>query len=142
MLAERSSRLRAEREGEDREGETEIMRSSHGNQDARSHRGRFSLTRHLTGRSWNTCVDTIGTALWRVADQDRLASDCAMAFFDTAADKALHVNVTHPHPTRRISGWTGPGRTASGFVYNRTFAATPTPQILRHVRDMAFADRA
>jgi len=94
------------------------------------------------GRSWNACVDTIGTALWRDADQDGLTSDCAMAFFDTGADEALHVNVTHPHPTRRISGWTGPGHTAAGFVYNRTFDATPTPQILRHVRDMAFAARA
>jgi len=118
------------------------MRSSNGNRTPRAQPGRFSLTRHLMGGSWNACVDTIGTALWRVADQDRLASDCAMAFFDTEADEALHVNVTHPHPTRRISGWTGPGRTAAGFVYNRTFAATPTPQILRHVRDMAFAARA
>ena len=118
------------------------MRSSIGNQAPRARPGRLSLTRNLMGGSWNTCVDTIGTALWRVEDQDRLASDCAMAFFDTAADKALHVNVTHPHPTRRISGWTGPGRTAGGFVYNRTFASTPTPQILRQVRDMAFAARA
>lgn len=94
------------------------------------------------GGSWNACVDAIGTAMWHSEDQHRLANDCTMSFFDTAADQALHVNVLHLHPTKRISGWSGPGRTAGGFVYNRTFAATPTPQILRHVRAMVFAEQA
>ena len=104
--------------------------------------GRFSLTRNLTGGSWNACVDAIGTALWRGKDPHGLASDCTMAFFDTAADETLHVNVTHPHPTKRIDGWTGPGQTADGFVYNRRFNRVPTPRILRDVRDMVFAARA
>jgi len=104
--------------------------------------GRFSLTRNLTGGSWNACVDAIGTALWRIKDPDALVSDCTMAFFDTTADEALHVNVTHQHRTKRIAGWAGPGQTADGFVYNRRFGHVPTPQILRDVRDMVFAARA
>jgi len=123
-------------------GWTEIMRSTNANHALPGRPGRLSLTRNLMGSSWSACVDAIGTALWRVEDHQRLATDCTMAFFDTSADTALHVNVTHPHPTKRISGWTGPGHTAGGFVYNRTFAATHTPQILRHVREMVFAEQA
>ena len=119
-----------------------IMTSANEHQAPAARPGRLSLSRDLTGESWTACVNAVGRALWRVEDQHRLASDCTMAFFDSAADKALHVNVTHSHPTKRISGWTGPGRTAGGFVYNRTFAATLPTQILRHVRDMAFADPA
>ena len=65
-----------------------------------------------------------------------------MAFFDTATDASLHVNVTHQRPTKPVRGWMGPGATVGGFVYNRTFDTTPTPQILRHVREMVFADQA
>ena len=115
------------------------MRTTHRNQTASAPTGRFSLTRNLIGGSWTKCVDAIGTALWHFEARHSLATDCTMAFFNTVDDEALHVNVTHPHRTKRIRGWTGPGETAGGFVYNRTFEAAPTPQILRHVRDMVFA---
>jgi hypothetical protein len=78
---------------------------------------RLSSTRSLTGASWT-------------------------AFFEVPADETLHVNVTHREPTKGIRGWAGPGRTSEGFVHNRTFAAAPTAQILRRVRDMVFADPA
>ena len=118
------------------------MTSTHTSQPPRERMGRFSLTRNLRGGSWTACVDAIGTALWRFKDSHAVASDCTMAFFDTTADQALHVNVTHQHRTKRVEGWTGPGETAGGFVYNRTFAHSATPQILRHVRDMVFAGPA
>ena len=104
--------------------------------------GRFSLTRNLTGAKWTTSVDAIGTALWRFTDGHSFAGDCALAFFELPADKALHVNVTRRHRSKRMDGWIGPGDTAGGFVYNRTFDRAPTTQILRHVREMAFAELA
>jgi hypothetical protein len=118
------------------------MRTIDGTQAPPERTGRFSLTRNLIGGSWTACVDAIETAMWRFKDEHSLASDCTMAFFEIAADETLHVNVTHRHRTKRIRGWTGPGHTADGFVYNRTFDRTPTSQILRHVRDMVFAARA
>lgn len=118
------------------------MTSTHTNPAPPERMGRFSLTRNLRGGSWTACVDAIGTALWRFKDSQAVGTDCTMAFFDTTADQALHVNVTHQHRTKHVEGWTGPGETAGGFVYNRTFSRTPTPRILRHVRDMVFAGRA
>jgi len=103
--------------------------------------GRLSSTRRLPGESWTRCVDAIETGIWRFKEAHPLASDCQVAFFGMAPDETLHVNVTHRQRTKRIPGWAGPGRTIDGFVHNRTFAA-PTAQILRHVRDMVFADRA
>ena len=103
---------------------------------------RLSSTRWLAGASWTACVDAIEADIWRFKDEHPLASDCRVAFFEVPADETLHVNVTHRELTKRIRGWAGPGRTSEGFVHNRTFAATPTAQILRHVRDMVFADPA
>jgi len=103
--------------------------------------GRLSSTRRLPGASWTSCVDAVEAGIWRFNEAHPLASDCQVAFFEVASDETLHVNVTHRRLTKRIGGWAGPGRTSDGFVHNRTFAA-PTAQILRHVRDMVFADRA
>jgi len=103
--------------------------------------GRLSSTRRLPGASWACCVDAVEAGIRRFNEAHPLASDCQVAFFEVASDETLHVNVTHRQLTKPISGWAGPGRTSDGFVHNRTFAA-PTAQILRHVRDMVFADRA
>jgi hypothetical protein len=102
----------------------------------------LSSTRRLLGVSWTACVDTIETAMWRFKALHPLASDCKVAFFEVAADETLHVNVTHRQLTKPISGWAGPGQTSEGFVHNRTFAAPSSTKIVRHVRDMVFADRA
>jgi hypothetical protein len=104
-----------------------------------NHTGRFSSTRKLLSTSWAADVDAVDAAMRRFNDDHPLASDCTVAFFEIAADEKLHVNVTHRHLTKEIRGWAGPAHTPAGFVHNRTFAVTPTTQIVRHVRDMVFA---
>jgi hypothetical protein len=101
--------------------------------------GHLTSTRKLLSASWAADVDAIETAVRRFKDDHPLAGDCNVAFFEIAADEKLHVNVTHRHLTREIRGWAGPASTADGFVHNRTFADTPTTQIVRQVRDMVFA---
>ena len=137
------------RSGE-RRRETIGRRGKEMKQDSKSRRrgitrpartGRLSSTRRLPGASWACCVDAVEAGIRRFNEAHPLASDCQVAFFEVASDETLHVNVTHRRLTKRIGGWAGPGRTSDGFVHNRTFAA-PTAQILRHVRDMVFADRA
>jgi len=70
---------------------------------------------------------------WRFNDERGLASDCEVVFFEIAADEKLHVNVTHRRLTREIRGWAGPADTPDGFVHNRTFGATPAPQLVRNI---------
>ena len=105
----------------------------------REHAGRLSSTRKLLSASWAADVDAIETAMWRFENEHPLADDCAVAFFEIAADEKLHVNVTHRHLPKGIRGWAGPANTPDGFVTNRTFASIPTTRIVRQVRDMVFA---
>jgi len=102
--------------------------------------GRLLSTRSRLSASWDADVDAIEQEIWRMTDAHPLSSDCTVAYFEIATDQKLHVNVTHQHQTREIRGWAGPAHTADGFVHNRTFAAMPPPQIVRHVREMIFAD--
>jgi hypothetical protein len=104
--------------------------------------GQLTSTRRLLGGTWAACVDAVETAMWRFKAEHPLASDCNVAFFEVAADETLHINVTHQHVTRAISGWAGPGRTSDGFVHNRIFAPASKVQVVRHVRDMVFAGPA
>jgi hypothetical protein len=81
------------------------------------------------------------TAIRRFKDDGSLTNECHVAFFEMAADAHLHVNVTHRHLTRTVTGWAGPGRLPDGFVHNRRFVDTQSGQIIRHVREMVFAPR-
>ena len=91
---------------------------------------------------WTCDVETVERAIGRMSEHRAVTTPCRVVLFEVARDGQLHVNVTHQHRTKHVEGWTGPGETAGGFVYNRTFPHAPTPHILRHVRDMVFADRA
>ena len=101
--------------------------------------GRLTSTRRLLSASWAADVDAIETAMQRFKADHPLAGDCAVAFFEIAADEKLHVNVTHRRLTKAIAGWAGPADTPVGFVHNRTFGATAAPKLVRHVREMVFA---
>ena len=100
-------------------------------------------TRHklLTG-SWTADVEMLETAIGRFTNERPLANGCQVAFFEIPGDAELHVNVTHRHPTVAIRGWVGPASLPGGFVHNRRFGDTPPNQILRHIRNMVFADSA
>jgi hypothetical protein len=103
--------------------------------------GRLTSTRKRLNAAWSAAVDSVEAAIWRFNDEHALASDCEVVFFEIAADEKLHVNVTHRRLTKEIRGWAGPADTPDGFVHNRIFGATPTPQLVRNIREMVFAGR-
>jgi hypothetical protein len=63
-------------------------------------------------------------------------------FFEIAGDECLHVNVTHRYEPKIVSGWAGPGSIPDGFVHSRTFGDMSEREMLRHIRDIVFAERA
>jgi hypothetical protein len=89
--------------------------------------------------SWIADVETMERAVERFTVNERIATDCHVAFFEIAGDGELHVNVTHQHPTPVVRGWAGPARLPNGFVHNRRFAHAPPSRIVRHIRNMVFA---
>ncbi len=99
-------------------------------------------TKHklLTG-SWTTEVEALETAIGRFHTGRPLTNDCEVVFFEVVRDGHLHVNVTHKHVTRGVSGWAGPASLPQGFVHNRTFGETPPGRMMRDIRDMVFAAR-
>jgi hypothetical protein len=99
----------------------------------------ITITRKLLTASWVSGVDTVETAIRRFRPDKVPANDCQIVFFEIAGDERLHVNVTHQKPTRSANGWAGPARVAAGFVHNRTFGDVPPKQMIRHIRQMAFA---
>ena len=100
------------------------------------------LTKHkLLTDAWTGDVQVIQAAIRRFESERPLTNDCQVVFFEMADDRHLHVNVMHKYPTKKVSGWAGPGSLPDGFVHNRTFDHTPTHQIIRHIRDMVFAAR-
>ena len=95
----------------------------------------------LLTSSWTADVQGLETAINRFNQDGRVTNDCEVAFFEVARDTHLHVNVTHRHQTRAISGWAGPASMPAGFVHNRTFDHTSPGQVIRHIREMVFAAR-
>jgi hypothetical protein len=95
----------------------------------------------LLTRAWTTDVATLETAIGQFTERRPLTTDCHVVFFEIAGDDDLHVNVTHQHPTREVRGWAGPGRLPDGFVHNRRFGDAAPAQILRHIREIVFAER-
>jgi hypothetical protein len=100
-------------------------------------------SRHkLLTSSWTADVETFERAIGRFTLDRPLANDCHVVFFEVPGDGQLHVNVTHQHQTMAVRGWAGPARLPDGFLHNRRFDDTPPRQIIRHIRDMVFADSA
>jgi hypothetical protein len=91
--------------------------------------------------AWTTDVRTLETGI-RDFGASASYADYQVSMFEVAGDPSLHVNVTHPHETKPVKGWAGPGVTAAGFVHNRTFDSTSTESILHDIRRMVFAPRA
>jgi len=109
--------------------------------DLYSRNGDLSSTRKLLTETWIKRVETAEIAIRGFKSKRPLTNDCRVAFFEMADDASLHVNVTHRYPTKEISGWAGPGAMPEGFVHNRRFGRRSPAQMIRHIRDMVFADR-
>jgi hypothetical protein len=98
-------------------------------------------TRHkLLTSSWTVDVETLGKAVGRFTGDRPAANHCQVVFFESPVDSQLHVNVTHQHPTIAVRGWAGPARLPDGFLHKRRFDDGPRLQIIRHIRDMVFAE--
>src|SRR5688500_14854681 len=95
----------------------------------------------LLTQSWAGDVAAMEKAIGRFTVDRRLTNECQVVFFEMDRDAHLHVNITHKHLTKAATGWAGPGNVPDGFVHNRTFGDTPQSQIVRHIRDMVFAER-
>jgi hypothetical protein len=92
----------------------------------------------LTG-AWTMDVKSLEAALGRVKPEAGVNGHCRVTFFEVAGDRNLHVNVMHHAATEGVLGWAGPGATADGVVYNRTFNRMPRYQVLRQIKNMIFA---
>ena len=116
------------------------LRIGNGNR-GRDGAGAVTTKHRLLTSSWKADVARLETAIGRFTADRPLANDCQVVFFEVAGDGLLHVNVTHRHATMAVPGWAGPGRLPDGFVHNRRFGDTPPSQMIRHIRDMVFAER-
>lgn len=91
----------------------------------------------LLTATWTADVKALEMALGRIADA-RVSRDCRVTFFEVAGDQQLHVNVTRRSTTGDVTGWSGPGTTSSGVVYNRRFSRIPRYQVLRRIKEVVF----
>lgn len=100
-------------------------------------------TRHiLVSRSWTAQVEALEAAINGFAPDGHSTNECEVVFFEIAGDDRLHVNVTHRYERKVVSGWAGPGIIPDGFVHSRTFGDIPRSEMMRHIRDIVFAERA
>ena len=96
----------------------------------------------LLTEEWTADVRLLETAIEKFDNKQELTNDCRVVMFEVPRDKNLHVNVTHSLKTKSVAGWAGPGSVPGGFVSNRTFGAMLPGRIVRHIRDMVFAETA
>ena len=94
----------------------------------------------LLTEEWTADVRLLEAAIERFDAKRELANDCRVVMFEVPRDRHLHVNVTHAQKTKPVAGWSGPGSVPGGFVSNRTFGAMLPGRIVRHIRDMVFAE--
>jgi hypothetical protein len=99
----------------------------------------ISARHHLLTDSWTSDVEDLETAIGRFKTDRNVVNQCEVMFFEIAGDGQLHVNVTHQHATKTVSGWAGPGHIPDGFIHNRRFGDTTLNEMIRHIRDMVFA---
>ena len=118
---------------DERRKETEMTRNSSG--------GNLSIDHKLLTRSWTSDLEALEASIGRFAERRPLTNACRVVFFEIAGDAHLHVNVTHRHQTTTARGWAGPANMPEGFVHNRMFGVTPSGKMLRHIREMVFAER-
>lgn len=102
---------------------------------------RISARHQLLSDSWTADVENLERAIGRFKADSHVANNCEVVLFEIAGDGRLHCNVTHPHATKSVTGWAGPGHVPGGFVHNRRFGDAPHSQVVRHIRDMVFAAR-
>lgn len=101
----------------------------------------ISARHQLLSDSWTADVEDLEWAIARFKTDLNVANKCEVVFFEIVGDRHLHVNVTHRHATKTVSGWAGPGHIPGGFVHNRRFDDTPQNEMIRDIRDMVFAAR-
>jgi hypothetical protein len=101
----------------------------------------ISATHHLLSEWWTADVEALESAIGGFRADGTPMNPCEVVFFEIAGDRHLHVNVTHRYPTKRVSGWAGPGKMPDGYIHNRRFADQAQSEIIRHVRDMVLASR-
>lgn len=109
--------------------------------EPRNGRGGTTVTteRSLLTGAWTSGVDLMEAAISLFTTHRSLESDCRVMLFEIAGDARLHVNVIHPCARTAVRGWAGPGRLATGCVYNRRFKGGPAEPIIEHIRNMVFA---
>ena len=95
----------------------------------------------LSSSRRNADVEKLERAIGGFTADASVANNCEIALFEIVGDEYIHCNVTHQHLTKTVTGWAGPGHVAQGFVHNRRFADTPHRDMVRHIREMAFAAR-
>jgi hypothetical protein len=91
---------------------------------------------------WTLDVETVEEAIRGFGAGRTVTNDCRVTLFEVTHDRDLHVNVTHAHRTKPVSGWAGPASVADGYVNNRTFGDMKPNRIVDHIRRMVFAERA
>jgi hypothetical protein len=101
----------------------------------------ISARHTLLSDSWKADVEALEAAIGCFQTDRHLTHDCRVVFFEIGGDTHLHVNVTHEYKTKAARGWAGPGAVPDGFVHNRLFRDTPQNEMIRHIRDMVFAER-
>jgi hypothetical protein len=100
-----------------------------------------TTTRNLLTGARKAEVQALESAVSRFTLDRPLRNACEVTFFEIVGDGHLHVNVTHRHQTTAARGWAGPARLPQGFVHNRRFEDTRSDQVIRHIRNMVFAER-
>lgn len=101
--------------------------------------GAVTTEHALLTDSWTAEVAALETAIGRITAARPLTEDCRVTLFEVEGDDRLHVNVFHHRPRAAVRGWSGPGRVASGCVYNRRFDRAAPARIIPHIREMVFA---
>ena len=122
-----------------RKGSSEPLASPH--HGGRGEATAISARHQLLSLSWTADVEDLEVAIGRFKIDRNVANTCEVVFFEIVGDRLLHVNVTHRHATKTVSGWAGPGQVPDGFVHNRRFGDTPQNEMIRQIRDMVFAAR-
>jgi hypothetical protein len=124
-----------------------VENGSHKSSNASSQNGRRGSGTAVSARhihlsdSWTTQVEALEAVISGFKPDGPLTNTCEVVFFEIPGDEHLHVNVTHRHATRVVSGWAGPGSIPDGFVHSRTFRDTSQSQIMQHIWEMVFAAR-
>jgi hypothetical protein len=70
----------------------------------------ISARHQLLSDSWAADVEDLEGAISRFKSDRNVANNCEVVFFEIVGDGPLHVNVTHRHAAKTVSGWAGPAQ--------------------------------